>query len=185
MEFKNYNCFVGTARGVMICKLFLFLWGIAISKSALLMLYSADNVEKQNDIQFQKPDESSEVTSLSFGKEDRIIIGYGNGNVYEFDPIQNKYVNKLKDLAGEGRIVGLHCLDKKIVAAKHDGIINLWSAKKNYYFDINLDTKATLEVLTCHTARSNVVGSGGEYNDFKLWDLETHQCIFKAKSVSY
>lgn len=32
--------------------------------------------------------------------------------------------------------------------------------------------------------KDNIVGTGGEANDFKLWNIETKQCVFKAKSVS-
>lgn len=101
-----------------------------------------------------------------------------------FDHVQTKYVRTIKDLDGEGPIVGLNYLGKTIIAARHDGIINLWKSKKKNHFDVHLDEKGTLETMVLNPFRSSVIGTGGEHNDFKLWDLETHQCIFRAKSVS-
>lgn len=140
---------------------------------------------KQNEIKFEKPEKPSEVTAFSFGKNDEILLGYENGNVSIFDPTENKYLKQINDLEGDGRIVGLNYLGKTIIASRHDGIINLWRSKKKNYFDISLDEKGTLEVVVLNSFRSNIIGTGGEYNDFKLWDLETHQCVFKAKSVSF
>lgn len=147
------------------------------------MLIILDDINKQKEIKFQKPEDVSEITALSFGKEDNVLIGYGNGNVVLFDHNQTQYVNKIKDLEGEGEIVGLELLNKTIIAAKRDGVINLWNKKKQNYFDINLEDKGTLETMVLHRGRLNIVGTGGEFNDLKLWDLEKHQCIFKAKSV--
>lgn len=178
MDLKKYNCFVGTARGVVICEFYFTLL------SKLLMNCFSDDVANENGIKFQKPEEASEVSALSSGNAEQILLGYNNGQVLIFDPIQTNNVRKIKDLEGEGQIVGLNYLGKTIVAARHDGIINLWRSKKKNYFDINLDEKGTLETMVLNPFRSNVIGTGGEHNDFKLWDLETHQCIFKAKSVS-
>lgn len=139
---------------------------------------------KQNEIKFQRPEEETEVTAASFGNEEQIILGYGNGHLSIFDPIQNRYVKKINNLEGEGSVVGLHYLDETIIAARHDGIINLWRSKENNYFDISLDEKGTLETMVINPLSSNIVGTGGEHNDLKLWDIEMHQCIFKAKSVT-
>lgn len=178
MDLKNYDCFVGTSRGVIICK-----YNIKLSIWSEIIVIVSDDIEKQSGIKFQKEQEASEITILSFRNEDEILLGYSNGSVSVFNSAQNKYVNKLRGLEGEGRIVGLNSLGKKIIAAKRDGIINLWTAKKTTYFDINLEEKGSLEAMVVHPLRSNVIGTGGEHNDFKLWDIETQQCIFKAKSV--
>lgn len=144
----------------------------------------SDDISSQKEFKYQKPEEACEITALSFGRDEQILLGDQNGNVSIFDPTQNKCVKKITDLEGDGRIVGLNMLDKTIIAARHDGIINLRrSKKKTSYFDINLDDKATLETMVLHTGKSSIVGTGGEQNDLKLWDVETHQCVFKAKSV--
>lgn len=69
--------------------------------------------------------------------------------------------------------------------AKRDGVINIWKNKKNDFFSLNLDESGSLEAIAFNKNRENVLGTGGEANDFKLWDVETKQCIFKAKSVSF
>lgn len=82
-------------------------------------------------------------------------------------------------------MVGIGCVNKSLIVGKYDGIVNVWTGKCNNYFDIRLDEKGTLNTLVHNNNRKDIVGTGGEFNDFKLWNVETHQCIFKAKSVSF
>lgn len=116
---------------------------------------------------------------------DEILLGYENGNVQVFSMIDHKYVDTLKELEGEGRIVGLDFVKTNIIASRGNGIINLHNRKKNNYFSINLDQKSTLDSSVVNKFRGNVLGTGGECNDLKLWDIETSKCIFKAKSVRF
>lgn len=177
MDLKKYNCFVGTSTGVVICK-----YNIIMSTKCINELFS-DDLNKQNDFKYQKSDEPSQITALTFGKNEEILAGHENGTVSVFDPTLSKYKTKIKHLEGDGRVVGLNLLNKTVIAGRHDGIINLYRSKKATYFDINLDENGTMETMMLHTGRANILGTGGEHNDFKLWDIETHQCVFKAKSV--
>ena len=117
--------------------------------------------------------------------EDEIIVGYKNEQVHLYNLNQNKYTKTISKLEGEGPIAGIAPVNKSILIAKHDGIITLWNGKKSDYFSINLEEKGTLEAIIYNKNREDVVGTGGECNDFKLWNLETKQCLFKAKSVSH
>lgn len=133
-----------------------------------------------------KPDFSSEITALAFSKEQKeIIIGYQNGNLHRYDPTENIYLDTISDLEGKGSIIGLGCKENLIIAGKSDGIINIWKdgKKKKKHFSINLDPEGTLNSLVVNES-SKVIGTGGEKNDFKFWDIETQKCTFKAKSVS-
>lgn len=137
-------------------------------------------------IKAAKPEEPSEVTALTFGKTDEeLYIGYENGKVDYYNISEDKYLRSLDNLVGEGKIVGLKSVGKNVIAARHDGIINVWCERRNNYFDIGLDQKGTLDCMAYNDYRQNVVGSGGEHNDFRLWDIETHQNIFKAKSLGH
>lgn len=68
--------------------------------------------------------------------------------------------------------------------AKHDGVISIWRKKSRDFFSINLNENASLNSMEHNQNKDNIVGTGGEANDFKLWNIETKQCVFKAKSVS-
>lgn len=121
---------------------------------------------------------------MEWGEQhNQIIVGYQNGLIKLYDTIQNKYT-KLISTPSDTAIVGLGYINRCLVAGSMDGSINLWQNKKLTTFSTNLDEKGTLLCLQCNKNRSNVVGTGGELNDFKLWDVETQKCIFKAKSVS-
>lgn len=139
-------------------------------------------------IQYDKSEEPSEVTSLIFGRtENEIVAGYRNGTVAFFNTEVNKFDNKkIKNIEGDGAVTGLGCVENTIVIARCDGIINLWKNKKDKdFFSINLDEKGTLDCMVSNKSRKNVIGTGGQFNDMKLWDIETKQCIFKAKSLGH
>lgn len=108
-------------------------------------------------------------------------MGYKNEQVNLYNTNQSKYTKTINKLEGEGSIVGVSPLNKSIIIAKNDGVITIWNGKKSDYFSINLEEKGTLDAFV---HQGDVVGTGGEYNDFKLWQIETKQCLFKAKSVS-
>ncbi|RZC36817.1 WD repeat-containing protein 74 [Asbolus verrucosus] len=164
MDISNKYCFyVGTARGALQC------------------MCTPD--EK---VSYSIPEQQSEITALEWGRsEDEIIIGYKNEQVDLYNAVANKYTKTISKLEGEGPIVGVAPINKSIIIAKQEGIITIWNRKKSDYFSINLEENGTLDALLCNKNRENVVGTGGECNDFKLWHVETKQCIFKAKSLGH
>lgn len=179
-DINKYNFYVGTSRGTLICK-----YGHYVMNLNLFKLFILVNTDKPNNIQSAKSEENTEVTALVFGRnENELLVGYENGCVNIYDTVERKYI-KTPKLEGEGRVVGIGCANKAIVIGKHDGIINVWNGKRNNYFDIHLDEKGTLDALVYNENRRGVVSTGGEFNDLKLWDIETQQCIFKAKSVRH
>ncbi|KAG5899141.1 hypothetical protein JTB14_027334 [Gonioctena quinquepunctata] len=142
--------------------------------------------DKPNAIKSSKCDEASEVTALTFGTNiNEIVIGYDDGNVNIYDTEEHKYIEKVSDLDGKGRVVGLECINDSLVIAKFDGIVNIWDNKKSNSFKIDFDEKGTLDCVVLNKSRENIIGTGGEFNDFKLWDIETHQCVFQAKSLGH
>nr|CAH7721479.1 unnamed protein product [Callosobruchus chinensis] len=158
---EKYTFFCGTARGNIL------------------------EVGAGSAIKNAKPSAPSEVTALNFGRsEDEILVGFQNSQVTSYSISEACYKDTLTKLEGEGKVVGLECIKGTLVAAKHDGIINL-QKKKNHLLDLSLDDKGTLECMAYNVSRDNVIGTGGEHNDFKLWDVETKQCVFKAKSLGH
>ncbi|KAJ8924079.1 hypothetical protein NQ315_006860 [Exocentrus adspersus] len=160
--YNKFNFYVGTSRGTLLF-----------------------NGDKPNDIKSAKTQEASEVTALVFGKDEQeLLIGYENGSVNVYNTAENKYLKTLQ-LEGEGRVVGIGCTNDSVVIGRHDGIINVWNGSDYDYIDIHLDEKGTLDALECNPYRQNIIGTGGEINDLKLWDIETHKCVFKAKSLGH
>ncbi|CAG9820332.1 unnamed protein product [Phaedon cochleariae] len=163
MDLNKFNIFVGSVRGFI------------ISPS-----------DKPDSLRSAKPDKAAEVSALSFGRDsDEIFVGFNNGLVSLFSSSNNKYINSIPDLEGEGSIIGLDCIDKSALIAKSDGMVSLWDGKKCSNFKISVDDRGKIDALTLNKSRENVLGAGGEFNDFKLWDIETQQCIFKAKSLGH
>ncbi|XP_028131079.1 WD repeat-containing protein 74 [Diabrotica virgifera virgifera] len=162
MDLTRFSCFAGTSRG------FLLTLG-----------------EKPKDIKHVKPEASSEVTALAFSKDQNtIFVGFKNGAIQPYDPLLNEFKETISDLSGKGSVVGLGFTEKGLLAGKADGTVNIWSGKKNEHFNLSIGNEGTLDCLVLNENR-NCFGTGGEKNDLKLWDIETQQCIFKAKSMGH
>lgn len=117
--------------------------------------------------------------------EHEIILGTANGVLKTYDAVENKFVDCFETIEGEGAVVGLGCEDQLVIAARKSGHVSLVNKTIETIFNTNSDDKATLDCMIYNKNRPNVIGTGGECNDFKLWDLETKKTIFKAKSVSF
>ncbi|XP_076260384.1 WD repeat domain 74 lethal (2) k09848 [Rhynchophorus ferrugineus] len=162
MDITKYRFYVGTTRGLLLC-----------------------TGDKPNDLNVWKNTFSSEVTAISDGRRpDEIILGYQNGMANTFSTESQSY-SQIEDLEGDESVTGVGYIGKNIVISKKDGIINMWRQKRNDFFSINLDEKGSLDAMMCHPNKENIIGTGGEFNDFKTWDINTKQCIFKAKSLSH
>lgn len=114
---------------------------------------------------------------------DQIIIGHKDGTIKLYNTLANKYAESISTSSNTA-IVGVGYINRTLVAGSIDGFIHLWQKRKLSNFSLNLDDKSTLECMACNKNRQNIIGTGGESNDLKLWDVETRKCIFKAKSVS-
>lgn len=114
-------------------------------------------------------------------KENEILIGYSDGTLKFYDTITNKLF-KSRTLT-DCSLVGVGCKDSTIITGSLKGQVYLRKGKIKDQFSIELPENGTLNCMSCHATRSNIVGTGGEINDFKLWDINTKQCVFKAKSV--
>lgn len=115
-------------------------------------------------------------------KENEILIGHRDGTLKFYDTLTNKLL-KSRPLA-DSSLVGVGCRNSLIVTGSLKGYVYLLKGKVKDEFSIELPENGTLNCLCYHNTRENLVGTGGETNDFKLWDVNTKQCVFKAKSVS-
>ncbi|XP_018320207.1 WD repeat-containing protein 74 [Agrilus planipennis] len=162
----QYFIVVGTVRGVL----------------------GSTNCKKGQAIKYElnTDDNVSEITALHWGRtENEIIIGYKEGTLKLYNCQLNKYTKTVDILKGKGAVVGVAPLGRDIIVGRYNGIINIWSKTDNHSIPLNLQEGSTLECMTLNESRINVVGTGGNKNDFKLWDIETKQCIFKAKSLAH
>ncbi|XP_074039706.1 WD repeat domain 74 lethal (2) k09848 [Leptinotarsa decemlineata] len=163
MDMNKLTVYVGTVRGFLL-----------------------STTDKPNHINSANPGTGSQVTALVFGRNpSEIVIGYDNSNVTIYDSKENKKVQDLTWLKGKGPVVGLECIDDYLMVVKSDGVVNKWNDRKNVTFEISFDEKGSLDTAVHNKSRENIIGTGGEHNDFKLWDLNTQQCIFKAKSLGH
>lgn len=123
---------------------------------------------------------------MEWGRSElEIILGTADGVLKTYNTTLNKFGDCFDTIEGSGALVGLGCEDQLIIAARNSGHVSLWNEKVETSFNTNADSKATLECMIYNKNRPNVIGTGGECNDFKLWDVETKKAIFKAKSVSF
>lgn len=129
------------------------------------------------------PETSSEITCMEWGrKENEILLGHADGTLKLYDTTTNTFL-RTQSLA-DSSLVGVGCAGSLIVTGSLKGYIYIVKRKMKDQFSIELPESGTLNCLMCHNTRENIVATGGESNDFKLWDVSTKQCVFKAKSVS-
>ncbi|XP_050312759.1 WD repeat-containing protein 74 [Anthonomus grandis grandis] len=164
MDISKTRFYVGTARGVLL-----------------------GTGDKPTDIKAHKNEETTAVSALSDGRNpSELILGYESGFAHIFDIEKETFTKKIDNLEGDEGVVGLSCLKNKLlVIGKKDGVINIWSKKKNDYFSLDLDESGSLLALSANKNKENIIGTGGEHNDLKLWNIESKQCIFKAKSLGH
>lgn len=128
----------------------------------------------------------AEITSMIWGKRcDEILYGNLDGYVKSYDVEKDTIVDLLQS-DGDGKIVGLGVKNTTIVSGRKSGDVTLTcddDVKSTFRVTENRDD-STLECLRHNVNRGNVVATGGEFNDLKLWDVDTRTIIFKAKSVS-
>lgn len=132
-----------------------------------------------------KENEKSEITCLEWGRtKDEILIGHKNGKVKLYSSLYKKYTHTLEDLNGEGPVTGIAVINNSLLIARENGIINQWSKMQSNYFSTDIKNDGTLAIMVSNCNAKNIIGTGGEKNDLKLWDVETKIPIFKTKSVS-
>lgn len=122
---------------------------------------------------------------MEWGRTDEeIVIGNTEGEVKLYSIPDNSYISTISDFEGNGKIVGLVCNDTSVFVARKSGHVSLRTNESSDVLEIKLDEKGSLDRMAFHAARENVIGTGGECNSFRLWDVTTKKCIFQAKSVS-
>lgn len=132
-----------------------------------------------------KSNKSSEITALKWGRNlDEILIGNTDGDLKIFNSATEEYISVISNLKGEGQVTGIDCKDNNILVARKNGIVNIWNNGDNDIISLNLNDKGSLDKMTMNSSRDNIIGTGGENNHLKLWDISTKKCIFQAKSVN-
>ncbi|XP_045474850.1 WD repeat-containing protein 74 [Harmonia axyridis] len=160
----KYSIYVGSARGTI--------------------TYTDLNPEKKNHYEFAA--EASEINSMIWKNETEILVGYKNGIVSTYDTITQKYGKIFDQCRDEGSVVGLGSFGKKILVTSAKGKINIIGPKNKIYSIVTLyPENGTLETSSQSMDRLNIIATGGEMNDVKLWDVEAKECIFKAKSMGH
>ncbi|XP_022913913.2 WD repeat-containing protein 74 [Onthophagus taurus] len=161
----KYDVYFGTERGVI---------GNTQCKPGECAKYQLEHASKD-----------AEITSMEWGRTSReIIIGHKNGIVRLYDTKESKFFKIPEDdLIGTGSIVGAEAVIDKIVIAKNSGHINIWTDK--FHDSIKIDSDGSLDCMKHNVNRKNIIGTGGERNDFKVYDIEAKKCIFKAKSLGH
>lgn len=133
-----------------------------------------------------KENEKSEITCLEWGRtKDEILIGHKNGKVKLYSSLYKKYTHTLEDLNGEGPVTGIAVINNSLLIARENGIINQWSKMQSNYFSTDIKNDGTLAIMVSNCNAKNIIGTGGEKNDLKLWDVETKIPIFKTKSMGH
>lgn len=111
-------------------------------------------------------------------------MGLLDGRVRLFSIPENAYLSTIDDFEGKGAVVGLHCDENKVFVGRKSGHISLRNEDASDVIDMKLDEKGTLDKIVYDTSYDNIIATGGEFNAFKLWDVNTKKCTFQAKSVS-
>ncbi|GJQ76322.1 hypothetical protein Trydic_g2045 [Trypoxylus dichotomus] len=108
---------------------------------------------------------SSEITCMEWGRtQDEIILGQSSGTLRVYNALTSTISTSISDIGGIGSVVGAAVVDDNIFAVRKSGSAIIW----------NDDRK-----------EMNIIASGGEENDLKLWDIKTKKPIFKAKSMGH
>lgn len=179
---NKYVIYVGTTRGTLACK-YLFTSGFCVLTCYILVLLDTQ-LKKGEKVNYELPDKGVEITCMEWGSTlNEIVVGHRDGRIKFYDTLLNKY-GKSITISDGTPIVGVASVNDVVVSGTRDGFIYLTNDDELTKFSLNLGEKGTLDCLSCNSNRKNIVGTGGEFNDLKLWDIETKQCIFKAKSVS-
>lgn len=116
-------------------------------------------------------------------RENEILVGHSDGLLKYYDTLTSKFSKT--QLIEDSSLIGVGCINSLVVTGSLKGNVYLLKKKLKDQFSLELPENGTLNCLMCHRTRENIVGTGGECNDFKLWDVNTKQCVFKAKSVSF
>ncbi|XP_044745544.1 WD repeat-containing protein 74 [Coccinella septempunctata] len=165
MDLNNrYSIYVGSVRGTL----------------------TYTDLNPENKIQYEFAEQASEISSMIWGGDTEILVGFKNGLVSTYDTIAQKYVKTLNQFEDDGSVVGLGLFNKKILVTSSKGNINILNTKNKTESIMTLSTEnGTLETSCQNINKPNIIATGGEMNDLKLWDVETKQCVFGAKSMGH
>ncbi|XP_017781175.1 PREDICTED: WD repeat-containing protein 74-like [Nicrophorus vespilloides] len=158
----DYDVYVGTARG------------------ALVYSQCTPNVKSKYELKNLK----GEVTALEWtNKEHELAVGFDTGQVSIYNTAQNEYTKHLRELEGEGPVVGIGCHNNSFIVGRENGIVNIWNGKENQTFKVPLNEGNVPMYCMAYNKNTKVFATGGENNGLKVWDAEKLKPVFKAASL--
>ncbi|XP_068683015.1 WD repeat-containing protein 74-like [Montipora foliosa] len=131
----------------------------------------------------EKADRKHSICSLSWVDEDesQMILGSSNGIVKTFDVTKGEFVAERSISIEEEKLKGLFQWDNSLVTCVDSGLLQIWTKEGS-----NTDVKvgSHISVVRQNPSCSSQVGTGGQKNDLKVWDLNRpEEPIFRAKNV--
>ncbi|CAH3150137.1 unnamed protein product [Porites lobata] len=131
----------------------------------------------------EKVDRSHAICSMHWVDEDenQILLGLENGIVKTFDVSKGEFVAEKSFPINDKKLKGLFKWENSFVTCVESGLLQIWRDNDNL-----TDVRVGANVSTVHQNPlcPFQIGTGGQKNDLKLWDLSRpEEAVFKAKNV--
>ncbi|KAL9953271.1 hypothetical protein ACROYT_G040664 [Oculina patagonica] len=130
-----------------------------------------------------KVDRSHEICAMCWAddSENQILLGLANGIIKTFDVTKNEFIAECSHAIGEGKLKGLFKWDSAVVTCVESGQLKIWRNENN---PTDVKVGSHVSAVRHNPFCQSQVGTGGQKNDLKLWDLNRpEEPIFKAKNV--
>ncbi|RMX58556.1 hypothetical protein pdam_00020103 [Pocillopora damicornis] len=124
-----------------------------------------------------------EICSMSWNddNENQILLGSANGIVKTFDVTKKEFVSEWSHPVGKGKLKGLFKWNSAIVSCVDSGLLQIWKDHEN---SIDIKVGSHVSAVRQNSLCPSQVGTGGQKNDLKLWDLNRPgEPTFRAKNV--
>lgn len=126
---------------------------------------------------------SHEICAMSWNNdnENQILLGLTNGIVKTFDVTEKEFVGERSHSVGNGKLKGLFKWNSAIVTCMDSGLLQIWKDHEN---STDVKVGSHVSAVRQNPVCPSQVGTGGQKNDLKLWDLNRpEEPTFRAKNV--
>ncbi|XP_050418233.1 WD repeat-containing protein 74 [Patella vulgata] len=164
MAAPTFNVFVGSETGL--------LKAIDVNKS---------NWSNLNSV--QSADRNKEICVICWDNQEQNRVSYGlrNREIGTYDTETQSHCKPIKFDGGKGTFKGLAKIDDNYITAVESGLVKVWN-EESVISEFEAGEK--LCFMTQNPDIKNIVATGGDENDLKIWDIEkSDQPIFMAKNV--
>lgn len=147
--------------------------GIDLNKGTFTNYSLAEKTERKNGI-----------CSMNWidDNESQILLGSSNGIVKTFDVTKGEFICEQKFSIGDEKLKGLFQLDDTFVTWVESGLLQIWKDYGGSHTDVKVGSP--LSAVRQNPLCASQVGTGGQKNDLKVWDLNRpEEPIFRAKNV--